>query len=209
MDPLQSSTAGGCHLRRDPRPTIERVFRRERFDARSFVLSAKTSGVQRFKGGRERRFLQQPLPRPGVWHGPPTARASSAAGLPRRGARTTTSVCRSNYAPTPRPWPRRRARQLRADVPAERVGAGGSRARRRSAAALRGGRHTTPPPRRDCLLALLRSGPVLPLSVLSRVTRSVPSSLVVWHALTLVSRNERKRHFNSLCFRVAAFVFYY
>ena len=30
MDPLQNALANGCHLRRDPRPTIERVFGEER-----------------------------------------------------------------------------------------------------------------------------------------------------------------------------------
>ena len=44
MDPLQNALANGCHLRRDPRPTIERVFGRERVDARSFVLSNTQRG---------------------------------------------------------------------------------------------------------------------------------------------------------------------
>ena len=44
MDPLQNALANGCHLRRDPRPTIERVFGKSRVDARSFVLSNTQRG---------------------------------------------------------------------------------------------------------------------------------------------------------------------
>ena len=44
MDPLQNALANGCHLRRDPRPTIERVFGTGNVDARSFVLSNTQRG---------------------------------------------------------------------------------------------------------------------------------------------------------------------
>ena len=44
MDPLQNALANGCHLRRDPRPTIERVFGTGNVDARSFVLANAQRG---------------------------------------------------------------------------------------------------------------------------------------------------------------------
>ena len=44
MDPLQNALANGCHLRRDPRPIIERVFGSGNVDARSFVLANTQRG---------------------------------------------------------------------------------------------------------------------------------------------------------------------
>ena len=44
MDPLQNALANGCHLRRDPRPVIERVFGTGNVDARSFVLANTQRG---------------------------------------------------------------------------------------------------------------------------------------------------------------------
>ena len=103
--------------------------------------------------------------------GPPTAAGPRRARTPR---------CRG---PSPAPsW---------SSPPSRRTG--GSRARRRSAAATRCSFpfHDLPLPRRDCR-ASLRSGPVAPLprgAVARHALRCRPP-LVVWRALTLVSRNE-------------------
>ena len=122
----------------------------------------------------------------------PSARAS-------RSARTTTSTSaaaaarrttRRRRGPSPR-RSRPATTRRRTSPPSRRTG--GSRARRRSAAATRCSFpfHDLPLPRRDCR-ASLRSGPVAPLprgAVARHALRCRPP-LVVWRALTLVSRNE-------------------